>query len=225
MHRAYSLIKVKSIEDDRRIFRGIATSPAPDRVNDRIDPFGAKFADEIPLLSGHDHRSVIGTARLGKPTKNGIPFVAEIPVIHEPPTLKERVDVAWGELAHRLIRAVSIGFRPTADPVFNKMGGYDFPETEIMELSTVVVPCQPEAIAMLDYAKSLGEQSYIRQLAIFDDAARIAAVDGKIDPEADPEFPPAPEAAALGKSLPVVRLDEPVRARTKPFVIRNIITN
>lgn len=231
MHRAYSLIKVKSIEDDRRIFRGIATSPTADRVNDRIDPFGAKFADEISLLSGHDHRSVIGTTRLGKATKSGIPFVAEIPVIHEPPTLKERVDVAWGELKHRLIRAVSIGFRPIADPVFNKLGGLDWPEIEIFELSTVAVPCQAEAIAVLDHAKSLGDDAYLRRLAIFDAASRMdhpsnndtqSLIFGK---EADTEFPQPPKAAVSGKALPVVRLDEPVRARTKPFVIQNIITN
>jgi len=209
MHRAYSILDVKSVDEGKRVFRGIATTPALDRVNDSIDPLGASFAKEIPLLHAHQHDKPIGTVRLGKPTKAGIPFEAEIPVIHEPPTLKERVDVAYAELVHGLVKAVSIGFRPTKSPTFNDAGGFDFPAVEIMELSTVAIPAQAEAL--------------VHTIKSFDEAAmRDAGVEN--DPLPDPEIPAKPDdAAATGKSVRVVKLDAPARDRAKPFVINRIV--
>ena len=204
MHRAYSVLDVKSIETDKRVFRGIATTPALDRVNDRIDPMKATFAPEIPLLHAHDHQSPIGVVRLGKPTKNGIPFEAEIPVINEPPTLKERVDVAWGEIVHGLVRAVSIGFRQTEPPEFNKDGGLDFNGIEIMETSTVAIPAQSQAI--ISAVKSIDQQ------------ARAAA---GVEDDPLPEIPSAPEPQPEGKKAVVVRLGK-ADADAPPFVIRRI---
>ena len=204
MHRAYSMLDVKSIEADKRVFRGIATTPTLDRVQDRIDPLKAIFAAEIPLLHAHDHRSPIGVVRLGKPTKSGIPFEAEIPAISEPPTLKERVDVAWGEIVHGLVRAVSIGFRQTEPPEFNKDGGLDFNGVEIMETSTVAIPANSQAI--ISAVKSL------------DQAARAAA---GIEDDPLPEIPAPADQAATGKTVRVVKLDEPERDRS-PFVVRDI---
>ncbi len=45
MNRAYSLIEVKSLDEGKRTFSGWATTPDVDRVNDTINPLGAKFTN------------------------------------------------------------------------------------------------------------------------------------------------------------------------------------
>ena len=41
---------VKSIDEEQRVFEGIATTPAPDRLGDIVEPLGMKFALPMPLL-------------------------------------------------------------------------------------------------------------------------------------------------------------------------------
>lgn len=150
--RAYALIETKALDENARIFSGIATSPEVDRVGDTINMDGVRFATEIPLLHQHRHDTPIGTARFGKATKKGIPFVASIPVIDEPPTLKERVDVAWGEIKHKLVRGVSLGFR-AVKYAFRDDGGIDFQEIEVYELSAVTIPAN--SLATIQSVKAL----------------------------------------------------------------------
>jgi hypothetical protein len=90
MDKAFSALEIKSISEERRVITGLATSPVPDRENDVIDPFGAKFAQTIPLFLYHDSRMLVGTAKLGKPTKDGIPFEATLPKVVEPQVRRSR---------------------------------------------------------------------------------------------------------------------------------------
>src|SRR5690606_9059317 len=131
---AYAVFEVKALDSERRTFSGWATTPSLDRVGDRINPMGVKFARQIPLLHNHRHDSPIGTASFGKPTAKGVPFDAEIPVVSEEyGSLKDRVDTAWGELKHGLVRAVSIGFR-ALEYKFTETG-VDYESVEVYELS------------------------------------------------------------------------------------------
>lgn len=145
VQRAYSAFEVKALDSKKRTFKGWATTPAVDRVGDVINPLGASFKNPLPLLHGHRHDSPIGTVTFGKPTAKGIEFDAEIPVIDEPGPLKDRLDTAWGEIQHGLVRAVSIGFRPIKY-AFKDDGGIDFQEVEIFELSSVAIPALPQAV-------------------------------------------------------------------------------
>src|SRR6478609_11045175 len=145
-NRAYSVLDVKAFDDDSRKFSGVATSPPVDRVGDIIDPMGVKFANPMPLLHQHNHAAPIGSVRFKKATKDGIEFDAEIAKVDEPGPLKDRVDTAWGEIEHGLVRATSIGFLPLAAPIGNKHGGLNFPEVEVFELSAVTIPMQAEAL-------------------------------------------------------------------------------
>lgn len=203
MNRAYSFITIKSVDEGERVIEGIASTPSPDRMGDIVNPLGAKFTLPLPLLWQHDHASPIGHVVEAKATKDGITFKAKLAKTAEPGTLKDLLDFAWQSIKMKLVAAVSIGFRPLKY-AFLAEGGIDFDEWEWYELSAVTIPAQADAT--ITAVKSI--DAGLRK------AAGIP----------DPEFPPAPEAAVLGKSLPVVRLDEPVRARTKPFVIRNIRT-
>ena len=145
VQRAYSLFSVKEMDDSRRVFRGVATTPATDRMGDTINPLGATFKNPLPLLHQHRHNEPIGLVRFDKPTEKGITFEAEVPIIEEEGSLKDRVDTAWGEIKHELVRAVSIGFR-AIKWAWTDDDGIDFMETEIYELSTVTIPANAEAL-------------------------------------------------------------------------------
>jgi hypothetical protein len=202
MNRAYSVLDVKSIDRERRVFRGIATTPTPDRAGDVIDPKGMTFKNPLPLLWQHKHDAPIGQVRFEAPTAKGPPFEAEIPVVKEAGPLKDRVDTAWGEIEYGLVRATSIGFMPTATPERNKSGGLTFPACEVYELSAVTIPMNAEAV--------------ITQIKSIDAALREA--EGVVD---EPEIPAEPvKQDATVKALPVVKL-APARDRA-PFVPRKI---
>ena len=143
-NRAYSILEVKSVDDDQRVITGIATTPETDRVGDIVDPMGAKFASEIPLLWQHKHDAPVGIAKFGKATKRGIPFTATVAAIEEAGPLKDLVDMAWQSVKAKLVRGVSIGFRAIKYDLMSE-GGIRFTETEVYELSLVTIPANASA--------------------------------------------------------------------------------
>jgi HK97 family phage major capsid protein/HK97 family phage prohead protease len=144
-NRAYALLDVKSVDAERRIITGWATTPTPDRVGDVIEPLGVSFRNPLPLLLHHDQKSPVGVVTFSTPTKAGIEFVAQLPVVDAPPSLKDRVDTAWSSIKAGLIRGVSIGFR-VRDQVLNKdTGGFRILKSEVLELSLVTVPANADA--------------------------------------------------------------------------------
>lgn len=142
--RAYSLLEIKSFEEDRRILTGIATTPTPDRVGDIVEPLGVKFNNPLPLLHQHRSDQPVGQVTFKRPTKQGIAFEARLPHIKEDGPLKTRVDTAWAEVKAGLVRGVSIGFR-SIDREMMDNGGIRFKETEVFELSLVTIPANAEA--------------------------------------------------------------------------------
>jgi HK97 family phage prohead protease len=200
-NRAYSVLQVKSVDEDRRVIRGIATTPTVDRVGDIIDPMGVKFQNPLAFLWQHQHDKPIGTVKFDKPTEKGITFEAEIAKTDEPGTLKDRLDEAWQSIKAGLVRAVSIGFRPI-EYSFMDNGGIRYSETEVFELSAVTIPANSDAL--ITTIKSIDAE-----------ARKSAGVP-------DPEIPSPPDPAAPGTKGRVVRLNEPVRDGTAPFVVREI---
>lgn len=164
--------EVKDFKEDERRIIGIATSAAEDRVGDVVEPMGAKFESEIPLFLYHDSRLQVGTAKLGKPTKNGIPFEAMLPKVIEDGSLKELVDEAWQRVKYGLLKKVSIGFRVLNDAyeIIKETGGLRFLETEILELSLVPVPANPQAA--ITAFKSL-DQEHLRAVSGNDAGSKV----------------------------------------------------
>lgn len=144
LHRAYSLLEVKAVDDEKRVITGIATTPEPDRVGDIVEPLGAKFKNPLPLLWQHAHDKPVGTVKFDKPTKDGITFTAELPKIEDAGALKDMIDMAWQSVKAKLVRGVSIGFR-ALEYSWMDDGGIRFIETEIMELSLVTIPANASA--------------------------------------------------------------------------------
>lgn len=145
--QAYSLLTVKSVDEERRIVRGMATTPTVDRVGDVVVPEGVVFRGPINLHLYHKHEMPVGNVEFGRPTKAGIPFTATIPDVVEAGTVRERVNEAWHSVKYRLLGAVSIGFRAMEDGVeLLKSGGLKFTKWEMLELSLVSVPANPDAV-------------------------------------------------------------------------------
>lgn len=144
MNRAYSILRVKATDDERRIITGTASTPTPDRMGDIVEPLGIKFKNPMPLLHQHNAEQPVGTVKFDKPTKEGVDFTAQLPKIADPGPLKDRVDTAWGEITAGLVRGVSIGFRPV-EYSFMDDGGIRFVETEVLELSLVTIPANMDA--------------------------------------------------------------------------------
>lgn len=211
--RAYSIIEVKSFDDAKRIIEGVASTPKPDRMKDIVRPLGAQFDLPLPFLWQHQHAAPIGHVVDADPTKSGIPFKAQIEQTNEPGTLKDRLDEAWQSIKLKLVKAVSIGFNPLKWS-FMENGGIDFEEWEWYELSAVTIPANADAL--INEIKSFhGDDDMIRAVKALDAEFRRA------EGVPDPEIPVPPESAATGKSVRVVKLEEPACDRA-PFVVREI---
>jgi len=200
-NRAYSVLTIKSVDEEKRIVRGVATTPSVDRVGDIIDPLGMKFTNPLAFLWQHQHDQPIGSCKFDKPTKSGINFEAEIARIDEPGKLKDRLDEAWQSIKAGLVRAVSVGFRPI-EYAFMDNGGIRYSETECYELSAVTIPANSDAL--------------ITTIKALDAEFRAA------ENVPDPEIPEDPkDEGATAKTVRVVKLDDPAGV-SAPFVIREI---
>jgi HK97 family phage major capsid protein/HK97 family phage prohead protease len=144
MNRAYAVLDVKSVDEDKRVIRGVATTPTPDRVGDIVEPLGVSFKNPMPLLWQHKADKPVGTVKFDKPTAKGITFEAHIEKIDEPGVLKDRLDEAWQSVKLKLVSAVSIGFR-AIEYAFMDDGGIRFIASEVMELSLVTIPANADA--------------------------------------------------------------------------------
>jgi len=147
MERAWSLLQVKDVADEQRIIRGIATTPTVDRMGDIVEPLGMQQRGAVKLHLYHRHDMPVGLVQFGAPTKSGIPFEATIPDVQEAGTLRERVNEAWHSVKYKLLDAVSIGFSVLEDGAeLMKSGGLRFTKWEMLELSLVGVPANPNAV-------------------------------------------------------------------------------
>jgi HK97 family phage major capsid protein/HK97 family phage prohead protease len=204
VERAYSLLTIKSVDAERRLIRGTATSPVPDRAGDVLEPLGATFADEIPLLLHHNKQTPVGVARFEPPTKKGIDFEAELPIVTEPGAVKDEVDRAWVSVLHKLIRGVSIGFRVIDDAIEPlKSGGLRFLKTEILELSLVTVPAHQAATVAIVKAIDQAATGHVTPPASGQHTRKVA---GPMNPKQIKETIKAYENTRAAKSARMTEL-------------------
>jgi len=145
-HIAYSTLEIKAIgeADGKRTFKGIATTPTPDRVGDILEPKGAEFKLPVPLLWQHDSSQPIGWVRSARITAAGIEVDCEMAKIDEPGTLKDRLDEAWQSLKAKLVGGLSIGFKPLESSRIGETWSYRYLKWMWLELSAVTVPANAD---------------------------------------------------------------------------------
>lgn len=139
--RAYSLLSVKSVDDEQRIIEGIATSPETDRMGDIVEPDGAEFTLPIPLLWQHRSDQPIGKVIAARVTSAGIEIKAQILRAG----VLERIDEAWTLMKEGLVKGLSIGFRGIETQDIKGTWGIRFVKWEWLELSAVTIPANAEA--------------------------------------------------------------------------------
>jgi len=145
LHRAYAFLNVKAVDGEQRLITGTATTPTPDRMGDVVEPLGVTFKNPLPLLLYHNSQKPVGWVKFKKPTADGIEFEAKLPTIDEPGTVRDRIEEAWTSIKTGLLAGVSIGFRAIEEAFNKETMGYRFLKTEVLELSLVAIPAQPDA--------------------------------------------------------------------------------
>ena len=146
LHKTFGSVQIKSLDEEKRTFTGIASTPNQDRAKDVMVPKGANFEVPMPLLFHHDPTKAIGQVTSAKVTANGIEVEIHIPEIEEPGVLKDRVDEAYQSLKYDLVKGLSVGFIPNWDEAeMIKGGGIQFNQWEWYELSLVTIPCNRES--------------------------------------------------------------------------------
>ena len=156
LHKSFGLFEIKAVDEEKRTFTGVASTPNQDRSKDIMIPKGAKFQLPMPLLFHHDMRQPIGHVTEAKVTEKGIEVTLHIPEIKEDGRLKERVNEAYQSLKYDLVKGLSVGFIPNWDEAeMIKGGGIQFNSWEWYELSLVTIPCNRESET--DFKKAFEE--------------------------------------------------------------------
>lgn len=144
LKRAYTLMTVKSVNEDKREISGIASTPTPDRYGDIMEPEGALLRSSTPFLWQHDSDQPIGSCT-PKLVKDGIEITAQLvkPTPDMPSQLVARLDEAWASIKSGLVGGLSIGFKPL-EYAFLDGGGIHFQKWDMLEVSAVTIPANAE---------------------------------------------------------------------------------
>lgn len=146
MDRAYSLLEIKSVDDDARVIEGIASTPSTDRQEDIVEPLGGVFKLPLPFLWQHGKgQPAVGHVVTATATEAGIRVRVQLEKDDQPGPLKDLLDLAWRSIKKRLVRGLSIGFRPLdAEPIKGTFG-MRFKSWEWLELSAVTIAANADA--------------------------------------------------------------------------------
>jgi len=157
MNRSWSVLTVKSIDEDQRVITGIASTPSTDRVGDVVEPKGAKFNLPIPFLMDHGKNGSddsIGHVISAQVKADGIHIKAKI----EQDAALPYLDAAWAKIKKGLVRGLSIGFKGIEVERI-KDAGIRFKQWEWLELSAVVIPANAEASILTIKSADVSHQS------------------------------------------------------------------
>lgn len=145
MDRAYSLLTLKAVDEEKRILTGIASTPSTDRTGDIVEPKGAEFKLPIPFLWQHNHSQPIGHVTKAKVTSAGIEVEVQIAKIEDEGTLKNRIDEAWQSIKAGLVRGMSIGFSSIESARIDGTYGVRYMKWLWLELSAVTIAANGDA--------------------------------------------------------------------------------
>ena len=164
LHKSFGSFEIKAINEEKRTFTGVASTPNQDRAKDIMVPDGAEYQLPMPLLFHHEMKKPIGQVLSAKVTEQGIEVEIQIPEIKEEGKLKERVDEAYQSLKYDLVKGLSVGFIPDwGEAEYLKNGGIRFNKWEWYELSLVTIPCNRDSgtdfkKAFEEHKAALGEK-------------------------------------------------------------------
>jgi len=171
----YRAAEIERAADKARTIRFVASDESVDRYGDIIRVGGwdlGNFKKNPVLLFGHASREPpIGVADAWVEGKQ---LLADATFL--PEGVSAFADEIWRIVEAGALSAVSVGFLPTEDPNVLRdekneyVTGFEFIAQELLELSVVSVPANPQALAV---ARGVASDATIRRL--FTDDARASA--------------------------------------------------
>ena len=174
---AGAVIKDDTLTD--RQIRVVVSTPAPDRVKDVMEPSGCDLTNyrRNPIvLADHNTKAAIGTAAAEIKSDR-----VEAVITFAPAGISAKADEYCGLYKAGVMNTVSPGFRePEVAPLSG--GGSHIKRWELLELSCVAVPAQPDAIVTarsLDSANTNWKVGASRNLPIATDPSWDGAAAAK----------------------------------------------
>lgn len=150
MDRCYSTIEIKSFDEEKRTFEGVASTPTADRTEDVVNPLGGEFKLPLAMMWQHGKgviKDPVGWITHAAPNKEGIPVRGQIAIPKDdyPQPLKDELNGVWVKVRDKIVRGLSLGFRPLeTEPIKGSYGVY-FKRWEWLELSPVGIAANAEA--------------------------------------------------------------------------------
>lgn len=155
-----------------RSMRFVASDESTDSYGDVVVQSGwnlARFKTNPIFILSHDYRTPIGTVpRVAVENKR---LMADVQFAE--PGVSEAADQAWRLAEAKILRAVSVGFNVNSTDDYeyirndeDEITGYRFLKPELIELSLVAVPANPNALSV---ARSFGiPDEFIRRVLPLD---------------------------------------------------------
>jgi HK97 family phage prohead protease len=175
LHRAAT---IEVVDSKARTMRFVASDESVDRYGDIIRASGWQldnFRKNPVLLFAHDSRQP-PVGQVPSIEVVGTELIADC--LFRPEGDSQLSDDVWRAIEGGFLRAASVGFTPTGpiNQLVDESGnwtGYEFTSQELLELSVVPVPANPQALAV---AKSLGIADATARLLFTPDPRAVAQV-------------------------------------------------
>ena len=173
-----AVIIEKATSDGSRRVRFVASDETVDRYGDIIRASGwqlENFRKNPVLLFGHQSGQ-LPVGKVDPIAVEGTRLIAHAEFT--PEGMSGFADTVWAMVDQGFVQAASVGFLPlaTPNPIFDAdkhLTGFEFIAQELLELSIVTVPANPNALQLAKSFALSGEE----MRCLFDDgaAARVAA--------------------------------------------------
>jgi HK97 family phage prohead protease len=169
---------IKAVDSKARTMRFVASDESVDRYGDIIRASGWQLDNfrRNPVLLFAHNSSQPPVGQVPSIEVVGTELVADC--LFRPEGDSQLSDDVWRAVEGGFLRAVSVGFTPTGpvNQLVDENGnwtGYEFTSQELLELSVVPVPANPQALAV---AKSLGIADATARLLFTPDPRAVAQV-------------------------------------------------
>lgn len=200
---------IGKFDDENRTFQAIASTPVVDRQGDSVQQDGwyvENFLMNPVIPWAHDY----STPPVGRAIEIGINGQGNLQFTYQAPPegMYELADTVWNLYRNQFMFAFSVGFIPM-DYEGDWKEGYTFTKAELLEISAVVVPANPQAVALSykggyiteQQAKSLrGKMAQtLKQLEETMAKAKAAGVPANADDTKEPQDKPTVEEEVVEK--------------------------
>jgi len=165
-------VEIKEADDAKRQITVIGSKAVNDRDNDivSVDGMDIKNYKKNPVFiwshrGSETPENVMGTAK--KVWKEGKNLMFKLEFLDA--DINPRADMAYKMYKAKALRAFSIGFAPNWEKAsYNeKRGGFDFPASELLEISAVTVPANQEALVQNMIELGIADEAEAKDFAIF----------------------------------------------------------